>query len=302
MLTTSMRRVVVPRDQVLGQHVRRPAVGDHAPVVEQHHAVGVLCGEREVVHRGDEREPRLGAKRVEQLERLLLMADVERCSRLVEQDDPRLLRERTCDHDTLLLAAGQRPETPPRVAEQVEPRERLGRGPAIPQTLLGERAEVRRAAEEHVLAHRHPGRSRGLLRDDGEQPGELGPTEPGGVAAVERDGAREGHQARDRPQQRRLPRPVRADERDPLALRNVEIDVAHDRPPAELHGHPPEADRRHAAVVLVERRTSAKKGAPRNAVTTPSGISAGESAVRAITSARTRNPAPAITESGMSAR
>ena len=45
-----------------------------------------------------------------------------------------------------------------------------------------------------------------------------------------------------------------------------------------------------------------KNGAPKNAVTTPSGISAGASAVRATTSASTRKPAPQITESGSSAR
>ena len=233
---------------------------------------------------------------VEQLERLLLMADVERRSRLVEQDDPRLLRERTCDDDALLLAARERPETPSRVAEQVEPRRARGGGLAIPPPLLRERAEVRRAAEEHVLAHRHPGRRRGLLRDDGEQPREL---RPYAAPAVSRPSSsiepENGDEARDRPQQRRLPRAVRPDERDPLALRDVEIDVVA-RPAARRAPRSPAGARSHVMprVVLVERSTSAKNGAPRNAVTTPSGISAGESAVRAITSARTRNPAPAI--------
>src|SRR5437667_11884450 len=72
------------------------------------------------------------------------------------------------------------------------------------------------------------------------------------------------------------------------------------------HGFPrerePEASVAHAAPPRVVRRTSAKNGAPKNAVTMRRGISAGASAVRAITSARTRNPAPATTEGGRCAR
>ena len=50
--------------------------------------------------------------------------------------------------------------------------------------------------------------------------------------------------------------------------------------------------RRHTEAIRLEvRRTTAKNGAPKNAVTTPIGSSPGESAVRAITSANTRKPA-----------
>ena len=47
------------------KHVLRSAVGDDSTGVEQHHPVGVLGGEREVVHGGDEGEARLGSQRVE---------------------------------------------------------------------------------------------------------------------------------------------------------------------------------------------------------------------------------------------
>ena len=100
------------RDRGLGEHVYGRAVGDDPSAVEEQHAVGVLRGEREVVHRGDQRQPGLLAKAVEQVERLLLVPDVERGGRLVEQDDRRLLRERAGDDDALLLAAGERPEPP----------------------------------------------------------------------------------------------------------------------------------------------------------------------------------------------
>ena len=63
-----------------------------------------------------------------------------------------------------------------------------------------------------------------------------------------------------------------------------------------------ERERDHDAILREVRSTTAKNGAPKNAVTTPIGSSAGESAVRAITSASTRNPAPTSTESGSSSR
>ena len=109
------------------------------------------------------------AKHVEKVERLLLVPDVERGGRLVEQDDRRLLRERPGDDDALLLAARERPEPPLDEREQIEPRERAGRRVAIAGALLRERAEMRRAAEEDVLGDRHPRRRRRLLRNDRDE-------------------------------------------------------------------------------------------------------------------------------------
>ncbi len=111
------------RDERLGENVRGWPVGDDASGVEQEHAVGVLRGERQIVHRGDEGQTGLLAQAVEQLERLLLVPDVERRGRLVEENDLRLLRDRARDDDTLLLAAGQRPEAAIREGQEVEPRE-----------------------------------------------------------------------------------------------------------------------------------------------------------------------------------
>ncbi len=48
----------------------------------------------------------------DELQRLLLMADVERGGRLVEQQDRRLLRERPGEHHPLSFAAAQRTEQP----------------------------------------------------------------------------------------------------------------------------------------------------------------------------------------------
>ena len=80
--------------------VRTSAGGPSAtmrPASSRTHAIGVLRGEGEVVHRGHERQLGLVPELVEQLERLLLVTDVERGGRLVEDHDPRLLRERARD-------------------------------------------------------------------------------------------------------------------------------------------------------------------------------------------------------------
>ena len=288
------------RDRGLREDVRGRAVRDDAAGVEQEHPVGVLRRERQVVHRGDEREPGLLAQPVEQLERLLLMPDVERGSRLVEENDLRLLGERARDDDTLLLSAGQRPEAAIGEGQEVEPRERASCCLAIARALLRERPEVWRPAEEHVLRDGHPRRRRRLLRYDGDETRELGARELLDRTPAERDLARERDEPRDRAQERRLPGAVRTDEPEPLPVRDDGSDPVDDGLAAELDGDAAQLD--HAAPPRVVRSTSAKNGAPKNAVTTPSGISAGASAVRATTSASTRNPAPTTTDSGISAR
>ncbi len=48
----------------------------------------------------------------DELERLLLVPDVERARRFVEQQDRRLLGEGAGDHETLPLAAAQRAQAP----------------------------------------------------------------------------------------------------------------------------------------------------------------------------------------------
>ncbi len=212
------------RDERLGEDVARPAVGDDAARVEQHHPVGVLGSEREVVHRGDQREPRLAAKEVEQLERLLLMADVERGRRLVEEHDASLLRERPRDDDALPLAARERAEAAVAVREKVEPLERARRDLAIATALLRQAAQMRRSPHEDVFRDRHPRRRRGVLRDDGDDPRQLRALQLPRVAPVERDRAGERDESRDRPQQRGLARAVRPDQAEPLAVGDLEVD------------------------------------------------------------------------------
>src|SRR6185503_19708776 len=107
------------------------------------------------------------------------------------------------------------------------------------------------------------------------------PRQIGARPSTERDLAAEGDEPGDRAQERGLARPVRADERDPLAPLDHGVDRVDHRPSPELDRDAAKLDRGHAEPARVVRRTSAKNGAPKNAVTTPSGTSAGESAVRA---------------------
>ena len=148
----------------------RRTVGDDAPGVEQHHAVGVLRRQREVVHRRDEGEPGLRPQRVEELERLLLVPDVEGRGRLVEEDDAGLLRKRAGDDDALLLATAERAETTLAIVEEVEARRARApppRGRAFPPSrAVRDAASVRAARTRATVIH---GRRRRLLGNDGQQ-------------------------------------------------------------------------------------------------------------------------------------
>src|SRR6185503_1026412 len=151
------------------------------------------------------------------------------------------------------------------------------------------------------LRNGQPRRSLRCLRDDSEKTRALAPVELALRPAQQRHVALVGDEPGDRAEQRRLPGAVRADQRDPFPALHDGADVADDGPSAERHGHGVEFDRFHARPPRV-RRTKAKNGAPKRAVITPIGTSAGASAVRATTSARIRNPAPTTNDSGSSPR
>ena len=174
-------------------------------------------------------------------------------------------------------------------------RDRLSVAPPV----HAEIAEVRGPAEQHVLGDRELRRRGGVLRNERDEPGELAATERPNVPSVDTRGAVERQEAAERAQHARLARPVRPDEHDPLVVRDLEREVADSLGATEPHGEIAELDHR---IVLAERRTTAKNGAPKKAVTTPIGNSAGETMVRASTSASTRKPAPTTNDSGTTAR
>src|SRR5205823_14925339 len=106
------RRAVVRGQRRLGEHLHRRTRRLDAPGVEQQEPVRILPGEAEVVHRRQHRQPAVAAKLVDELEHLLLAAQVERARRLVEEQQRRLLRERAREHDALELAPAERTEPP----------------------------------------------------------------------------------------------------------------------------------------------------------------------------------------------
>src|SRR5207237_6226497 len=105
--------------------------------------------------------------------------------------------------------------------------------------------------------------------------------------AVEVDTAGKRNERRDRPQQRALAGAVRADHRQPAALLQPERDAVEDGDAVERHRQALDRKRAHCTTLLLVRRTTAKNGAPKNAVTTPIGSSAGAITVRASTSVKT---------------
>ena len=94
-------------ERFVGHHFARFAAGDQSPVFDQSHAVGEFRGQIYLV-RDDQRAvvplPSQVADEVEQRE---LMRDVRVGSRLVEQQQLRLLRQRPGERDALALSARQ---------------------------------------------------------------------------------------------------------------------------------------------------------------------------------------------------
>ena len=165
--------VVVLGDRVLAQHLGRRAGRDRAARREQEHAVGVLPREREVVHRRDDGQAGCRLLRRDELEHVLLVADVERARRLVEQQQPGALGERTREHGALQLAARERGQRAPGQRDEIEPLEHLGDGRVVGRPLAAERPGVRRAAEQHVVGDGRERRHDRRLRHERDATREL---------------------------------------------------------------------------------------------------------------------------------
>ena len=143
-------------------------------------------------------------------------------------------------------------------------------------------ADVRSAAEHHVVDHRDRRPGRRCLRHERDAPGAIAPARRAlDRGAVEPDAAR---RSATMPASARssvdLPAPFGPMIAEPLARRRRRGRAStHDRVPVELSPSP----RRPRAAVMARplrlvRSTTRKNGAPKNAVTTPIGISAGRAA------------------------
>ena len=154
-----------------------------------------------------------------------------------------------------------------------------------------------------------PGGISGDLRHEREPPRELAPPQRAHVVAVERD--RRPRSGRGPATARRsvvLPAPFGPISATHSPALDRERDAVDDVPAAELDRDPLERERAHRdAILRVVRSTIAKNGAPKNAVTTPIGSSAGDDRrardhVREARGSRRRRAATAAAAAGSSAR
>ena len=197
--------------------------------------------------------------------------------RLVEQQQRRLLREGAGEHGPLPLAAGERAEPPAGELQQIEPPERVARRVAVARLSAREVADVRRAAEQHVSRDGH-------LRGHRRRCGTSATRRARSGAPSARRRARRARSTRVRdsrrwPAERRLAGAVRPDQRQPLPGATVE----RRRPwrTAVAPSGPDAVERERGSRRARRARSTMKNGAPKNAVTTPIGVSAGVWTVRA---------------------
>ncbi|RGC68544.1 hypothetical protein C5N14_13110 [Micromonospora sp. MW-13] len=256
----------------------------------------------------------LAAELVDQLQHLLLVADVQGAGRLVEQQQGGALGERPGQEDPLPLAPGEGGQLPAAEAGQVETVQDVPHGGQVGGGLPAQRRDERGPAEQHVVEDRHAGRDDRGLGDGGHHPGAVAAAQRLARRTEQGDGARRGQQAADGAQQGRLAGAVRADHGDPPARLDAQVDAAQHRRAAQGDAQVPHLDGgragdigrgggaggrgAHVSTRRAVRRTRTKNGPPSSAVTTPIGISAGAAAVRATTSVSARNAPPKSRDSG----
>ena len=168
---------------------------------------------------------RAAAVRCDDREQLVLQARagqrVERAERLVHQQHLRLHRQRAGDADALLHAAGDLARALVRRRRQADQRERRVGARLQLGAALG-RAEHALDAEVDVLEAGQPRQQRMVLEHDGALragPGDL-------AVGAQQHAVRRPGQPGDQVQQGRLAAARVADQRDELALRDAQVDVA----------------------------------------------------------------------------
>ncbi len=142
--------------------------------------------------------------------------------------------KRAREHDALAFAAAQRSEAARREVDQVEPDERGVCDLEVAAALPSEIAEVRRAAEKHVLGDGHRRWQLRELRDERDAPRQLAAAERSAVVTADLDGALPLDEPGDRAQQRALAGAVRADHRHPLPRLDRAADAVEDARAAEI--------------------------------------------------------------------
>ena len=119
----------------------------------------------------------------DELEDLLLRADVEGRCRLVQEDESGVLRHRAGEDRPLAFPAAQRAQSSICQLRHVKTRERGAARVDVPRLDGAGVPEVRHAPDDDVLEHGHVGRNHRCLRDDGYPPSDFPTAEPGDFVA-----------------------------------------------------------------------------------------------------------------------
>ena len=216
-------------DHGRGDHVGRGALAVDGAAVHGDEMVGVAGGELEVVQHDRDGGAAGAVQLADHVEHLELVGDVEIGGRLVQQQHLGALCERHGDPHPLALPSGELVEQTALELVGAGEGQRLGDRLLVLVAPLREQALVRVAAAGDQLAHGHPvGRERGL-RQQAEPAGELLAAQGVDVGAVQQHRPLTGRQqARQAPQQSRLPRAVRADDHRHLPLGEGQVEVIDD--------------------------------------------------------------------------
>ncbi len=224
---------------------------------------------------------------------------VEPRRRLVEQPDVRLLGEGPREEDAPPFPAGERRGVPVHEVGDVASGHRLAGDPPVLRRVGGESPRPGRPTLEDQIQAANREDEVGALRHVRDAPRRFAARQPGKGEAVEERFAGGGrHDAREDFQERRLARAVLAEEGDDVSRRKPRVESAESRAlPVERCERPGlETDPGGAHGFL--RRSHAKSGAPRAAVTAPMGSSEGAATARETASATTRSAAPPRAENG----
>src|SRR5215207_1457992 len=231
------------------------------------------------------------------------MTRVERGDRLVGEENRRLRGEGAGEKGAAPLAAGKLGDGA--LLEAAEP----GRGDGFPDRaapFLGQllrRLPIRHSAERDERPDRERPRHPAVLGQVGEQARPLEPRDRFNARPTEGHGAAAWwDEPGKRADERRLARPVRADDDRQLAGRERNIEPAQDLPPAEAHVQAARGERGAAhgtaPASSAGRRTMSHRNTdtPSSAVSTPNLTSTPEGMTRTAQSAASRSAAPARPE------
>ena len=167
------------------QHVGGVSHRHEVTFVQQCQAIGVETGQCQVVHRRHNGEAMFSSQPIDQLESLLLMADVEGAGWLVEKQHGGLLGQGPGDHQSLPLASAEGSEVATREGDEVEALEHVVNHRPVVARLVTEVADVRATTQEDVFERCHVVGHQRRLRNVGDQRGAaLEPT--GSTAACRR--------------------------------------------------------------------------------------------------------------------